>query len=226
MCSGCTSSPSTYSNTANESGTAGKVSYPGSQASEYSLEPGVLATTKAGISTTSKNSTPSNIAGSQTAPAAGQVEEIPAGFEVFGEWRVKALHDEMDTETRVYIYTTFHHTPRSPNITWANQYHIRFGMEIVNNSYIVLSPSVPFAGEGYWPQCDYDRISTSVDGAKAIRIATIDDPGFCNSVSKNGEAIRQFKNGTQAKIRMGHMDGTISLNGFKKAWARVAELGK
>lgn len=144
-------------------------------------------------------------------------------WESFGDWRVKALHDDMDTVTQVAVRTDFKDTPK-PGSPFAPKTDLTIGFVIFGGRLVTLSPSVGFVGEMYWPSCDYDLSSVSVDGKKVVRLTTVDDPGSCNNVAKNGDALRQMMNGSAARMRVGYTDGTVSLKGFKEAWARALKL--
>ena len=196
----------------------------GSSSSDYKIDPDVLAKNYAEIQRRASAGT--------TSTARQPVKEKPAaskwgeGWEQYGDWYVKALHDDMDTVTHVRMFTAFNYTPSTPGtrLPWQDDFNL--GFEIFGGSVVTLSPSAGFLGKGYWPHCDYDLSSASVNGAKAVRLTPVDMPGSCNAVDRNGEAIQQFKVGSQARIRMGYMDGKISLAGFSAAWARAMQLSK
>lgn len=146
-------------------------------------------------------------------------------WESFGDWRVKALHDDMDTVTQVAIRTDFQDTPK-PESPFGPKTDLSIGFTIFGGRLVTLSPSVGFVGEMYWPSCDYDLSSVSVDGKKAVRLTPVDDPGSCNNVAKNGEALRQMMSGKTARMRVGYTDGIVSLKGFKEAWAKALKLSR
>lgn len=146
-------------------------------------------------------------------------------WEPFGDWKVRAVHDDMDTVTQVVVTTDFTDTPK-PGSPFAPKTDLTIGFIIFGGRLVILSPSVGFVGEMYWPSCDHDLSSVSVDGKKAIRLTPVEDPGSCNNVAKNGEAIRQMMNGKAARMRVGYTDGTVSLKGFKEAWARALKLSR
>lgn len=197
---------------------------PGSSASDYKIDPDVLAKNYAEIKRRADTSEQTASTTSGSSPDDGRPSKWGPGWERFGDWYVKALHDEMDTVTDVRLFTAFNYTP-SPGIKpWQDDFNL--GFEIFGGSVVALSPSSGFLGDGYWPHCDYDLSSVSVDGAKAVRLTPVDMPGSCNKVDRNGEAIQQLKQGKKARIRLGYMDGTISLSGFSAAWARAIQLSK
>lgn len=144
---------------------------------------------------------------------------VQAGdWETFGDWKVKALHDEMDTVSQVTLLTNFIDDKRPADL--------RIGFNIFGGQLVTLSTSVGFLGDAYWPNCDFNLSSVSVDGKKAVRLTALDEAGECDRVAKNGEAMKQLKNGSAARVRLGYNNGKISLNGFKQAWARALELSK
>lgn len=149
-----------------------------------------------------------------------------AGWEQFGDWYVKALHDDMDTVTQVRMFTTFQYTSSGSGSNFFLQKDFNLGFMLFGGEVVTLSPSAGFLGQGYWPYCDYDLSSVSVDEAKAVRLTTVDSPGSCNLVDKNGTAVMQLKKGKEARVRMGSMNGVISLDGFSKAWSRALNIGK
>lgn len=138
--------------------------------------------------------------------------------EYFGDWEVAALHDEMDTVTRVSLMTRF--------VSDKNPANDRLGFTIFGGSVITLNTSVGFIGDPYWPSCDFELGSISVNGKKAVLLTALDEPGECSHVEKNGTVIKQLKSGGSARVRLGLNNGTISLNGFDKAWARALRLSK
>ncbi|WEK29608.1 MAG: hypothetical protein P0Y58_22350 [Candidatus Pseudomonas phytovorans] len=146
-------------------------------------------------------------------------------WEVFGDWKVMALHGDMDTVTKVVVTIGFNDTPKlgSP---FAPKNDLTIGFIIYGERLVILSPSIGFVGEMYWSSRDYDLSSVSVDGKKAVRLTPVEDPGSCNNVAKNGEALRQMMNDTAARMRVGYTDGTASLKGFKAAWARALKLSR
>lgn len=146
-------------------------------------------------------------------------------WESFGDWRVKVLHDDMDTVTQVAIRTDFQDTPK-PGSPFGPKTDLSIGFTIFGGRLVTLSPSVGFVGEMYWPSCDYDLSSVSVDGKKAVRLTPVDDPGSCNNVARNGEALRQMMSGKTARMRVGYTDGIVSLKGFKEAWAKALKLSR
>lgn len=146
-------------------------------------------------------------------------------WEVFGDWKVRALHDDRDTVTKVVITTGFNDTPK-PGSPFAPKTDLTIGFIIYGGRLVTLSTSVGFVGEMYWPSCDYDLSSVSVDGKKAVRLTPVEDPGSCNNVEKNGEALRQMMNGTAARMRVGYTDGTVSLKGLNAAWAKALKLSR
>lgn len=78
----------------------------------------------------------------------------------------------------------------------------------------------------FWPECDFDNASYSVDGSKAKYIATLENPGDCDTVPMNGELIKKFKTGRTARLRIDYVDGDVSLNGFPAAWARAIKIAR
>ena len=147
--------------------------------------------------------------------------------EIFEDWELIVMHDEMSPTSRIEIRTKF--TP-IPKQDFAYQYYkdkeYYVGFEIFGGSLITLSYTLNLGGKHFWPYCEYNNSSFSVDGAKAQYIATIEEPGDCNSISTNGSVIKAFKAGSQAKLRLGYNDGFISLKGFSEAWARARQLSR
>lgn len=148
------------------------------------------------------------------------------GWENYGDWYVKALHDEMDTVAHVRLFTAFSKEDRYASAGFEGTQGMSFGFEIFGGKVVVLSPSLDFIGKNYWPFCDMDSATTSVDGGKAEDVATINVAGGCRNIALNGEAIRQFKTGSRAKLRLGSNQGSISLSGFADALNRAIELSK
>lgn len=149
-------------------------------------------------------------------------------WERFGDWQVKALHDEMDTTTRVRLFTEFHESDedRYKRVNFEEEKKRNIGFEIFGGHVVTLSPSYGFIARGYWPFCEMDASTVSVDGSKAIRVSTVGAAGECARVTRNGELIRQFKAGSSARMRIGREDGSVSLKGFAAAWDRALQLGK
>jgi hypothetical protein len=141
-----------------------------------------------------------------------------AEWESFGDWQVKAMHDQMDTVTHVALMTSFADDK--------GKHDLRVGFDMFGRHLVTLITSVGFIGDSYWPECDFNLSSVSVDGRKAVWLTPESDPGECNRVSKNGDAIKQLLNGKNAKLRLGHNDGRVSLTGFKQAWARALSLSR
>lgn len=139
-------------------------------------------------------------------------------WEHFGDWQVKALHDQMDTVTHVALMTDF--------VDENGKRDTRMGFDLFGGRLVTLSTSVGFIGENYWPECDFNLSAISVDGRKAIRLTPIDEAGECDRVAKSGVVIKQMQNGSAAIVRLGYNNGKISLDGFKQAWARALALSK
>jgi hypothetical protein len=146
-------------------------------------------------------------------------------WESFGDWRVKVFHDDMDTVTQIGVRTDFKDTPK-PGSPFPPKTDLTIGFTIFGGRLVTLSPSVGFLGDMYWPSCDYDLSSVSVDGNKAIPLTPVEDPGSCNKVAKNGEALRQMMSGNVARMRVGYTNGTVSLKGFKEAWKKALKLSR
>jgi hypothetical protein len=141
-----------------------------------------------------------------------------ADWETFGDWQVKPLHDQMDTVTHVVLLTPFVDDKGKPDL--------RMGFDLFGGRLLTLSTSVGFIGDNYWPECDFNMSTVSVDGGKAVRLTPNDEAGECSRAATSGGAIKQMLSGRTAKVRLGYNNGRISLNGFKQAWARAKALSK
>lgn len=149
-----------------------------------------------------------------------------AGWERFGDWYVKALHDDMDLVTHVRLFTEFTLSERPSHYVTPIKKDLAFGLSIFGGSLVTTSHSMSLGGRDYWPYCDNDLSSASIDGGRVIQVATIPAGGSCNRVDANGPLISQFKAGQSAKLRIGSDNGVISLNGFSAAWDRARQLSQ
>ncbi|HAG77582.1 MAG: hypothetical protein CMK74_19635 [Pseudomonadales bacterium] len=195
----------------------------GSSASDYKIDPDKLEKTYAEIRRRENGTT--NAGPTPQASPPNPSSKWGEGWEVYGDWYVKALHDEMDTVTRVRLFTPFDEIEDYPSYGVVNPKDQTFGLEVFGGSFVTLSPSMYLGGKMYWPFCESDFSSVSVDGSKAVRMTPVENPGSCNSLEKNGVVIRKFITGSQAKVRMHYDDGMISLKGFGAAWDRAMQLG-
>ncbi|MCE7762978.1 hypothetical protein GQL56_10030 [Pseudomonas putida] len=145
--------------------------------------------------------------------------------ERYGDWQVRAVHDEMDTVSQVILMTTFKEIPK-PGRGFSSSGELRIGFRILGGTLVSLKTSIGFLGDAYWPRCDYDMSSVSVDGKKAVRLTPQHFPGGCNHVAMRGQAITQMVSGNNARMRIGLTDGEVSLKGFNQAWAKARQLSK
>jgi len=196
----------------------------GSSASDYKIDPDKLEKTYAEIRRRENGTTKIDPAPQPSPPK--PASKWGEGWEVYGDWYVKALHDEMDTVTHVRLFTEFTVIKKEPPYINIDLKDPNFGFEVYGGTLVIPSPSMFLGGKGYWPFCENDLSSVSVDGAKAVRLAVIEHGGACASVAKNGAAISQFLRGKKAKMRIDIDDGTISLVGFSKAWSRAMQLSR
>ncbi|MGK9417195.1 hypothetical protein ACSSUR_13735 [Pseudomonas cedrina] len=142
-------------------------------------------------------------------------------WESFGDWQVSKISDAMDPVTKVLIRTKFEHTSRPAS---GDGYVI--GFRIIGRSIMKLDTMVNLGVDEFWPECDFDNASYSVDGSKVKYIATVESPGDCNTVPMNGELIKRFKSGRTARLKIDGVDGDISLNGFPAAWAKALKIAR
>ena len=141
-------------------------------------------------------------------------------WETFGDWEVKAVHGEMDPYTNIMIRTKF-----NPNIPsqFPQDRDLFFGFNIYSETTMIIYPTSNFGGSASWPECDNDSDTFIVSDSKPRYISTIDNPGGCNRVSI-AQTIKMFKSGHNAKLRLNHRVGQISLTGFSSAYARAQQL--
>jgi len=142
-------------------------------------------------------------------------------WEYFGDWKVVKISDAMDPVTQVLIRTNFVRTSRSIS---GESYVI--GFRITGRSTMELDTMVNLGVDAFWPECDFNNASYSVDGSKAKYIATVESPGDCDTVPMNGELIKKFKSGRTARLRIDGVDGEVSLNGFPAAWTRAMKIAR
>lgn len=143
------------------------------------------------------------------------------GWEQHGDWFVKALHDDMDLVTQVKMSTSFE-SDKHPAYRASDD--MKFGFTVFNGRLVVQSHSLSLGGRDYWPFCENNLASASVDGGRAIQIATVSGGGRCNQVDPDGILISQFRAGQAARLRVHYDDGAISLKGFTAAWNRARQL--
>lgn len=136
----------------------------------------------------------------------------------YGDWSVSKASDDMDVIPIVVLSTKFVPEGRSGSID------LTFGFRRVGKNLVDLNTSAGFLSDTSWPRCAQDGASASIDGAKAVMIATVNNPGDCNLVSKSGAFIKQLLSGKSARVRVGYDNGSISLDGFKEAWAAANKL--
>lgn len=157
-------------------------------------------------------------------PAQVEASSAPAatypGWEDFGDWHVKLISDSMSATTHVKLFTRFNYEGSSQSASRS------FGLEVFGDEVVTLSPDPDFIRKGSWPYCDLNSSMISVDGSKAVPLMPISNPGSCNTIPLNGGPIQKLLAGNSAKARIGSMDGTISLNGFKEAWEKARSLAK
>lgn len=193
----------------------------------------ILAASIAVLILTGCSSAPNTYSGTSASQQAESDEPEQAvitpaypGWENFGEWHVKAIHGDMDLVTHVRLFTRFFYSPSNPVSRLPGQDSMSFGFEIFGDEVVVLSPGAGFLGRGSWPYCDYDLSSLSVDDSKAVALTPVASPGSCRAVALNGEAVQKMLAGNTARVKLGGMEGTFFLDGFKEAWVKARELGK
>lgn len=142
-------------------------------------------------------------------------------WENFGDWQVAKISDSMDPVPQVLIRTKFDKISRSPK---SEEFVI--GFQLTGKRSMRLHTMVNLGVDAYWPECGFNSSSYSVDGSKAKYIATIDNPGGCDLVSRTGDVIKKFSTGRTARLRIDGVDGDISLAGFPAAWARAIKLSQ
>lgn len=163
----------------------------------------------------------------QKSPATAPIaSKWGAGWESFGDWHVKALHDDMDIVTHVRLFTEFTLSEKPSPYVASIKKDLAFGLSIFGGSLVTTSHSLNLGGRDYWPYCDNDLSSASIDGGRAVQVATIPAGGSCNRVDANGPLISQFKAGQSAKLRVSSDNGVISLKGFSAAWDRARQLSQ
>jgi hypothetical protein len=148
---------------------------------------------------------------------------IAAGpdWKEFGDWRVAAVHEEMDPTSHVVLRTKFK-VDDDESVYGVDTYEI--GFRIFGGSLMTLDTMYGFPAEDSWPNCDFDTASYKVDNGPLGYVATIDRGGSCNAVPMSGHLIRSFSNGSNAKLKLHYVVGSISLKGFAQAWQEAARL--
>lgn len=153
----------------------------------------------------------------------GTNSAIAAGpeWKGFGDWRVAAVHEEMDPTSHVVLRTTFT-VDNDESVYSGDTYEI--GFRIFGGSLMTLDTMYGFPAENSWPNCDFDTASYKVDNGPLGYIATIDRGGSCSAVPMKGALIRAFLSGSKAKLKLNYVVGSISLKGFAEAWREAARL--
>jgi hypothetical protein len=139
----------------------------------------------------------------------------------FGDWRVAAVREEMDPTSHVVLRTTFK-VDDDDSVYGGDTYEI--GFRIFGGSLMTLDTMYGFPAEDSWPNCDFDTASYKVDSGPLGYIATIDRGGSCNAVPMRGPLIGSFSSGSNAKLKLHQVVGSISLRGFAQAWQEAAQL--
>lgn len=165
---------------------------------ERQAAPRVAAPVEHGIptNTASKIRDRVKVPEAQKSPAPAPIaSKWGAGWESFGDWHVKALHDDMDLVTHVRLFTEFTLSERPSPYVASIKKDLAFGLSIFGGSLVTTSHSMNLGGRDYWPYCDNDLSSASIDGGRVIQVATIPAGGSCSRVDAGGALISQFKAG-------------------------------
>ena len=116
----------------------------------------------------------------------------------YGDWRIAAVHDEMDPTSHVVLRTTL--TVDSAEGPQARETY-EIGFRIFGGTVMTLDTQYGFPARDSWPQCDFNTASYKVDDGALGYIATVHKGGSCNGVPVQGALIRSFLTGSQAKLK-------------------------
>lgn len=144
------------------------------------------------------------------------------GWQNYGDWHVQRVSGDLSATSSVKLFTVVNNSSNK-YLYSANEI---FGLEILDGELVVVSPPLGFAGKSYWPFCDLNASTVSVDGDKAFVLNDKKVAGVCDSVDPSGVGFNTVLSGKKARVRFGRVDGDISLDGFKEAWDEGLKLAK
>lgn len=127
--------------------------------------------------------------------------------ERFGDWYVALLSDKMDATPIVGVVTVAAVLDRNDNPSGRFN---SFGLLIIGKNLISIESDAN--GRNFWPYCEFDTGSISVDGARPIELTDLTEDGQCQLVNSNGATIRRMKAGSDATVRLLNRNMSISGN--------------
>lgn len=100
----------------------------------------------------------------------------------------------------------------------SNSQDSRFCFRFYSQKFVVVEPQ-GVRERGYWPHCEYDRISYRVDDSKPGMIPTIKG-GLCSDDldTAKPQFIQELKSGKTLYAQLLSSRGQVPLNGFGNAW--------
>ena len=131
---------------------------------------------------------------------------------VYQDWTTTKIVDELEPNFQIITCTRFTEDKFDNGRS-------RLCFRFYSSKFIVVEPQA-MNGKGYWPHCDYDRITYKVDDGNPGTIPTIKARGgSCgdNLDIEKRTFINELKNGKIAKLKIHYSRGAISLNGFSEA---------
>lgn len=141
----------------------------------------------------------------------------------FGHWTVTAVHDPMDAVSHVIMRTHFARSKQGALDGEPARY--RFGLRIFGGQLMTLAPDLDL-GKEWWPHCDMNLSTFSIDEGPPQLIAITQRGGSCNSVPLDGSVVSGFKRASVARVRLNKTNGYISLHGFSAAWEFANSLAR
>jgi hypothetical protein len=133
---------------------------------------------------------------------------------VYQDWTTTKIVDELEPDFEILICTNF-----TKNKSEYDNGRSRLCFRFYSSKVIIVEPQA-MNGKGFWPHCDYDRITFKVDNAKPSTIPTQQVGGSScgdNLDITNQTFINEWKSGKGAKLKIHYSRGIISLNGFSEA---------
>lgn len=129
----------------------------------------------------------------------------------FADWTATKIIEPDRARPQVLVCSAF---SQEDNNSQNSQFCFRF----YSQQFVVVEPQ-GVREKGYWPHCEYDRISYRVDDSEPAMIPTIKG-GLCSDDldTAKEQFIQELKRGKTLYAQLLSSRGQVPLNGFASAW--------
>lgn len=135
----------------------------------------------------------------------------------YHDWTTTKIVDELEPKFQIITCTKY-------KAEKFDNGRSRFCLRFYSKNIAIVEPQALMSGKGYWPHCDFDRITYKVDSNKPSTIPTQKiRGGSCGEYLdlSNRAFFNEFRNGDNAKLKIHYSRGAISLKGFSDAFEYI-----